>query len=61
MVNSTLRKHVAQLQAREGGLKKRNNGLELELAAKRVACEAAKKEVVNQLQQIKSITIDATL
>ena len=61
MVNATLRKQVAQLQAREGELKKRNDGLESALVEERVARETVEKEVDDQLVQIKSLAVDATL
>ena len=56
-----MRKQVTQLQARKGDLKKRNDGLEHELATERVAREAAEREVANQLQQMKLLTVDTTL
>ena len=59
--NSTPRKQVAQLQAREIELKKMNDSLEQELAMEKVAREAAEKECADHLSMMKSILVDTTL
>ena len=52
---------MAELQAREGELKKRNEAFEEELASECVLCATSDVEVATPLKQMKTLSVDTTL